>query len=242
MKKNNTLEGLKKDFELRSERSLDKATLLKREIECFEYIFSYENDIVGFYNTYARPTTSDSFSIKFSEYSRLFSDVEVYVMKKAYDYFIVQGAPISEAVVWYVELSGSGNTEVKRRSDLPDTAISYFVKVRMYYDYLCWLKSINSVERKYAEKYYAWYHRIKIAIGKADPFPPGAKQEIINYGKEKYGTREGFYQAFITFKPEKQIAFVNSFTAKERKKWKSTIIEISGNDVDVIRYLENFPN
>ena len=242
MKKNIILEDLKKDFELRSERSLDKVALLKREIECFEYIFSYENDYVGVYNSYARPTTSDSFSIKFSEYSQLFSDVEVYEMKKAYDYFIVQGANNSEAKEWYKNLTKLGGIKVQDGSKLHDLATALFNKVKLFYDYLGWLKSINPVERNYAEKYYAWYHRIKVAIGQADAFPPGAKQVIINYGKEKYGTKDGFYQAYIAFNIEKPTTFVKSLSDKDRRKWKRIIMEISSNNTKVKRYLENFPN
>lgn len=43
--------------------------------------------------------------------------------------------------------------------------------------------TINSPHPKYSDKYYAWYHKILMALGKAEQFTPGAKQEIVNYGK-----------------------------------------------------------
>ena len=100
----------------------------------------------------------------------------------------------------------------------------------------------NEAEKKYADKYYAWYHKILIAKGKAERFTPGAKQEIADYGKNEYGTKSGFYQAFMDFDLNSRQSFVNSFSQKERKKWKQIIIDISNNDIDVINYLKEFPN
>lgn len=97
---------------------------------------------------------------------------------------------------------------------------------------------------KYPDKFYAWYHKILIAIGKkAEQFTPGAKQEIIDFGKRKYNTRgHGFYQAYMEFDLTKRQSFVTGLHLKDRKKWKEVIIDISNNDIDVITYLKEFPN
>lgn len=101
----------------------------------------------------------------------------------------------------------------------------------------------NEPIKKYPDKYYAWYHKILIAKGKAEQFIPGAKQEIIDYGKERYRTKgTGFYIAYMNFDLTGPNRFVNSLSQKERKIWKKKIIEISDNDIDVINYLKNFPN
>jgi len=120
-----------------------------------------------------------------------------------------------------------------------------FLKARAYYNYVSFLENepdIIDLPKKYPDKYYAWYHKILIAKGKAEQFTPGAKQEIIDYGKTKYGTKGGFYQAFIEFDLTSRLPFVNNFSPKERKKWKERIIEISNYDIDVINYLKDFPN
>lgn len=94
----------------------------------------------------------------------------------------------------------------------------------------------------YPDKYYAWYHKILIALGKENQFTPGAKKEIIALGKNRYGAKSGFYQKFIDFDIEKKNSFVSGLLPRERKKWKSIITEISNSDIDVIKYLEGFPN
>lgn len=95
----------------------------------------------------------------------------------------------------------------------------------------------------YPDKFYAWYHRILLAIGKAEQFTPGAKQEIIDFGKRKYGTKgNGFYQAYMEFDLNKRTSFVTGLHSKDRKKWKGVITDISNNDNDVITYLKEFPN
>lgn len=98
---------------------------------------------------------------------------------------------------------------------------------------------------QYPDKYYAWYHKILIKLGKADPFLEKDKQGIINYGRNKYQTKSGFYQAFNDFDIDSQKrmnGFVEKLSEKDKKKWKSIIIEISNNDADVINHLKNFPN
>lgn len=59
---------------------------------------------------------------------------------------------------------------------------------------------------------------------------------------KEYGTKGGFYQAFMNFDLNARTTFVNSLTPKDKKAWKLIIIEISNNDSDVINYLKEFPN
>ncbi|MCU0457651.1 MAG: hypothetical protein MUE37_00980 [Bacteroidales bacterium] len=232
-----TLEDLQNDFELRSERSLDRAALLDREIQCYEFILFFNHyRLVQYYGA----TTSDSFSIRFPEYSYLFDDSEIIKIKKAYDY-MVQGATIYEREDKKNENGIIPNSK-PIRNNLSGADRSSFLKAQVCYDYLNWLKGINLAMRKYSEKYYAWYHKIKIAIGQAGHLLPGNKQLIISTGTRLYGTKHGFYQAFISFNPERPKSFVEQLSDKDKKNWKRIIIEISGNDIYVRRYLENFPD
>jgi hypothetical protein len=232
-----TLEDLQKDFRLRSERSLDKAALLNREIQCYEFILSSDHDVM----LHLYPgTSSDSFVMRFLEYSHLFDEIEIFKIKKAYDY-MVQGATTYET-----EDNNNGNGIVPNSKSFSNSVSgvdsSSFLKAQVCYDYLNWLKGINLTKRKYSEKYYAWYHRIKMAIGQAEHIPLGNKQLIISTGNKLYGTKDGFYQAFNNFNPEMPSSFVKKLSGKDRKNWKRIIFEISGNDVRVRRYLENFPD
>lgn len=96
---------------------------------------------------------------------------------------------------------------------------------------------------KYAEKYYAWYHKILIALGKQDTFTPGSKKEIVAFAKNKYDfPGRGFYQAFIEFDINAKNSFVRSLSPKDKNQWKKIIIDISKNDIQVIDYLKDFPN
>lgn len=239
MRNSITLGDLQKDFETRSERSLDKSALLKREVECYEFILLFDHDSMEYHLLHLGSKTSNSFSWRFPEYSHLFNDTEIYKIKKAYDY-MVQGATISKSED---EENDDFEPPVIKpiRKSLTGAESSSISKAKMCYDYLCWLKN-NPVKRKYAEKYYAWHHRIKVAIGQAEHIPPGAKQLVITTGEKLYGTGYGFYQAYINFNPEKPTSFVNGLSDKEKRKWKKIILEISGNDSKVKRYLDEFPD
>jgi|GEM_PF-3728746 len=98
-------------------------------------------------------------------------------------------------------------------------------------------------ERKYAEKWYALYHVILIAIGKQVPrLSSGCKAEIIKYGNEQYSTGQGFYRELIKIDLNNMTAFVRSLPAKDKKQWKQIIKDLSDNDADVISWLHKQPN
>lgn len=234
-----TLQELQEDFKSRSKQSIDKAALLKREIDCYEFILEFDHYSIAIYS-HLGFKCQDNFSRKFPEYSYLFSDDEVYDIKKEYD-VMVHGAIISAP-----EYNGNINLELHNNEYINVNqgreGKSTGSKAQMCYDYLCWLKSINLKTRKHPEKFYAWYHKIKEAIGQAGHIPSGKKQLIISTGERLYGTKYGFYQAYISFNLQKPASFVKGLTDKDRKKWKKIIVEISGNDNDVKRYLKEFPD
>ncbi|MCK9282325.1 MAG: hypothetical protein M0P71_17045 [Melioribacteraceae bacterium] len=100
----------------------------------------------------------------------------------------------------------------------------------------------NEVEKKYPDKFYAWYHGILIKLGKETNFPANfGKKEIIEFGKNRYRTGEGFYKVISKLDLNKSYTFVKSMT-KERATWKTIIKDISGNNADVIDYLNKFEN
>jgi len=64
------------------------------------------------------------------------------------------------------------------------------VFTRQYLNLLDYQDYIKKNETKYAEKYYAWYHKILIKLGKADKFADDiSKVEIMNFGKHLYGLK-----------------------------------------------------
>lgn len=100
-------------------------------------------------------------------------------------------------------------------------------------------------ERKHAEKWYALYHMILIEIGKQVPrLSSGSKSEKIKYGREQYGTGQGFYREMIKIDLNTMSTYIRSLPPKDRYKgkWKNIISEISNNDADVISWLNKQPN
>ena len=104
------------------------------------------------------------------------------------------------------------------------------------------LTRYGNIPKGFPDKYYAWYHLILTAVGKEPGFSPGSKQDIIALGRNKYGAKSGFYQAFINFDLTKKQSFVNSLSDRDRRKWKSVITELSNNDNDVINFLKQYPD
>jgi hypothetical protein len=97
--------------------------------------------------------------------------------------------------------------------------------------------------RDHPEKWYALFHMILMAIGKELPrLVSGGKREIINYGREQYGTNQGFYQELKKIDLNNMTAYVRSLPLKDRKQWKNIITKISGNNADVISWLNKQPN
>lgn len=125
-----------------------------------------------------------------------------------------------------------------------------YLKYIGYQDYIKEEEAVKKEEeavknkKKPAGKYYAWYHKILIKLGKADKFADDiSKVDIINFGKNKYGTGETFYREFI--KPDDIADIVNSYknvrsmNYKDRINFKKNIIDISNNDADVIYFLKS---
>ena len=110
------------------------------------------------------------------------------------------------------------------------------------YQFLDYFKPPIETEKKkdkVPEKWYALYHLILIALGKPVPnLTTYSKADIIKYGKEQYGTGQGFYRAFKDIDLNNMIAFIRSLPPKDKKQWKQIITDISKNDVDVVSWLK----
>lgn len=101
----------------------------------------------------------------------------------------------------------------------------------------------NGSEKKYPDKYYAWYHGISIALRIEKPFPNNfEKKEIVEFGNKTYGTGEGFYKEIFKLDITQTYTFINSMNQHDRANWKKIIIDISGNNAKIIDYLSKFPN
>jgi hypothetical protein len=97
-------------------------------------------------------------------------------------------------------------------------------------------------DTNYPDKFYAWYHGIRIVLGKEPGFPTHfRKKEIIEFGNNTYGTSEVFYRVFHHLNLTQTYSFVKSMS-KERANWKKKIIDISNNDADICDYLSNLSN
>ncbi|HPS51530.1 MAG TPA: hypothetical protein PK892_12560 [Bacteroidales bacterium] len=98
-------------------------------------------------------------------------------------------------------------------------------------------------EKIHADKWYALYHLILIAIGKQDKKTiSGTKEETILFGKNQYQTGQGFYRIIKDLDLNNMVAFVRSLPKKDINKWKTIIRELSNNDADVISWLNKQPN
>ncbi len=103
--------------------------------------------------------------------------------------------------------------------------------------------NIDEAEKKYPDKFYAWYHGILIRLGKETNFPANfGKKEITEFGKNRYKTGEVFYKVISKLDLTKSYTFVKSMTKKERATWKTIIKDISENNADIIDYLNKFEN
>jgi hypothetical protein len=96
----------------------------------------------------------------------------------------------------------------------------------------------------YPDKWYALYHMICLAVDKDLPrFPKGCSNyEIVNYGKNHYGTGDGFRKNIRRFDINNMVAEVRSLPLKDKLKWKKIIINISNNDADIISWVNKRPN
>lgn len=238
MKGKDLFEQLTEEFDSVFNESPDPVALLDIAIEGYSSIFDFKKFDI-----------SDNYSVEepLKKYDITYSTMELFLIREFYIHFKVKKNDISdleehekyEPDLWISNLKEwapkefSGSTDPKFYYELMDNL----------HKFLEWLRNHSKTKKKYPDKYYAWYHKILIALGKAAQFTPGARQEIINYGKNKYGTKgHGFYQAFLDFDLNDKPRFVNSLIPKDKGKWKKIIMEISHDDKDVINYLKKYPN
>ncbi len=234
------LKSLKEEFIARYEQSRDKETLLQKEIEFINLIF--ENKQLPF------PVKFYDTDIQVREIilqiALKISLDDLREIRSAYSLYVIDGREIPK--IDDLDKNPQREENLKQKEKLERHIRNANLAVA-YFDYLQWLNQFSPDEeinkRRFPVKYYAWCHKILIAIEKADPFDQGDKKAIQALGKNKYGCgpTSGFYQHFIDFNLARKEDFVNSL-GRDRKKWKDIIKAISDKDIDVIRYLDKFPN
>lgn len=232
MKDDLTLNPLIEDFKARYQKSMDKETLLKKEIEEYENLFDYRK--------WSLPT------IRYANYEwapvpPILPHSDIIGVREAYDYFVVRGNDATKAGEWYKKnmepLSGKSPEEHEAQG------VYYANLAIRCYECLQYLKGLVNMPHKYPDKYFAWYHQILINLSKETAFPVNfGKKEIIEFGKRRYNTGEGFYKAMYNLDLTKTAAFVQSLSKKDRIQWKNAITDISDNDTDVVNYLRKFSN
>jgi hypothetical protein len=96
-------------------------------------------------------------------------------------------------------------------------------------------------EKKVSEKWYALLHMILINMRKETPFEKGiTKEELMEFGKTTYslkGTGQCFSTAIRQIGNKALNKYIYSLTKTDFRKWKKTIIELSGNDPEVITWI-----
>lgn len=102
----------------------------------------------------------------------------------------------------------------------------------------------DTIQNQYADKWYAFYHMILIALGKENNFPQNfGKKEIIKFGINKYKCKgEGFYKEINNIDLTKTYTYVSCLSPKDRANWKTIISNISNMDADIIAWLNKQPN
>lgn len=103
----------------------------------------------------------------------------------------------------------------------------------------------KKVIRKIPAKFYALYHWILIDLGRVKAFERNeddnyVKKEIEQYAKNVYPkiSPQMFYRHYIDIDITNKLAIANTF----QKGYKNKLIEISGNDAQIITYLKKYPN
>lgn len=100
---------------------------------------------------------------------------------------------------------------------------------------------LHYTAKKVPDRYYALLHCVLIYLGKESQIGHLSKTDIINLGKQKYGTGQGFYKEIREVDLLNIATFVRSIPQKDRARWKETISDISGRDADVISWLRKQP-
>lgn len=215
-----SLERLKDNFNWRYKKSLFKAELLKREIEGYELIFDEQR-----LNVRASPGARYLLS-----YSIGLTGDNINNIREIFIYYIIEGEDISKHTASMSSENVSG-------------FMFWYNLTIVLRDYLEWLKQYKNPKRKYPDKYYAWYHQILITLGKETSFPGNfGKKEIIEFGRKRYNTGEGFYKHIKNLELTKTATFVQSMNKRDRNYWKVAIVDISNNDANVVSYIRGFPN
>jgi hypothetical protein len=102
---------------------------------------------------------------------------------------------------------------------------------------------VDPKKPKYTEQMYAMATIILYKLGKIDPLIDiSSRKALWDYGKRRWGTGEQFCKTFEKIKNDPINVWVRSLTEPKRRKWKEQIIDITGNDADVISYLKKQPN
>ena len=121
---------------------------------------------------------------------------------------------------------------------------AYFENIDSYKDQFK-IPPPQEKQNKVPEKYYLLHSLIMIALGKENQFTDTTRDGIQAYGRNKYKLDKA--QTFYRWYHNKNIdlldmaKFVNGLSVKERPHWKKVVIDISGNDSDVITWLKNKP-
>lgn len=96
------------------------------------------------------------------------------------------------------------------------------------------------------EKWYALLHMILIQNGKADQIlDTKDKNGIMRLGKNLYkfqGTGQVFHREIINIMTCEMSVYISNLSSKDRKIMKSVILDLSGNDADVLNFLRKLPN
>ncbi|MBN1187331.1 MAG: hypothetical protein JXB49_33950 [Bacteroidales bacterium] len=146
-----TFESLKDNFLIRYNKCREKEKLMDREIDCYSYVLNSDiEDYKAFLNPYKTGSWLGIFEKKFFEYSQYISDREIFNIKSAYIFFIVNGTDIKEAGRWYKSnvLNVFGDYPKQKYSDeeIERLGTELILEVIAYYEYLNWLKSFKESE------------------------------------------------------------------------------------------------
>jgi len=149
-----------------------------------------------------------------------------------------QKQKFSSYIEWYKTWYSEHQKEVALFDKINPYNLIYDIIIQTEKEFL----QYETIKKGVPDKYFAWYHKILIAIGKEPNITAGSKKDIIALGTNKYHAKSGFYQAFIDFDLTKKQSFVNSLSKRDRSKWKGSITELSNNDSEVINFLKSYPN
>jgi hypothetical protein len=146
-----TLEEMKENFNTRYQRSPVKEVLLNREIECYEFVLNPDmGEFKKFLNPHVQILWSDIFKKKFNEYSHNVNDRDIFDIKRAFLFFILNGSDIKDAPEWYkkeiIDYNNPGNSQNYTAEEINILGYEFVNQVKTYYYYLEWLKSYPTTD------------------------------------------------------------------------------------------------